>query len=304
MTPDVSIIVVSWNTRDLLADCLASIFMTVSGPTFDVYVVDNASTDGTVAMLRQGFPEVKLICNARNYGFAHANNQGISASRGRYVLLLNSDAMLAPGSLQTLINLGDAVPRAGILGARLVNPDGTFQASYTHFPGIWQEFLILSSLGRLLHGHYYPSQGPHEDEGPCRVDYVEGACMLARRSAIQAAGALDEGYFMYAEDVDWCLAMKKHGWQVWYQPEATIIHSGGGSSRQRRPQREADLYRSRVRFFRKHYGGVSAFLLKSLIYGATAVKIAMHSGLRMASRGRYGRPIVGMNDLIAALREY
>ncbi len=302
MTPDVSIVIVSWNTRELIAKCLASIFETTTGVTFDVYLVDNASTDGTPGLVRQRFPQVNLICNGRNYGFAHANNQGLAASRGRYILLLNSDTQMTPGALRELVVLGEAVPRAGIIGARLVNPDGTFQASYTRFPCLWQEFLILSSLGRLIKGRCYPSQGPHAEDGPCRVDYVEGACMLARRSAVEAVGALDEGYFMYAEDVDWCLAMKEHGWQVWYQPEAAIMHWGGGSSRQRAPQREADLYRSRIRFFRKHYGRPQAFLLKCLICGATAVKIPWHALLRLASRGRYGRPVVGMNELMAALR--
>lgn len=302
MTPEVSIVIVSWNTRALLADCLTSVCRSLTTYPYEVWVVDNGSTDGSQALVHKEFPECNLIANHSNQGFARANNQGIASSQGQFVLLLNSDAQLAPSALHSLVSLGEAVPRAGIIGARLVNPDGTFQASYTTFPGLWQEFLILSSLGRLIHGQAYPSQGPHTEAGPRCVDYVEGACMLARRQAIDDVGALDEGYFMYAEDVDWCYMMKAHGWQVWYQPEALVRHVGGASSRHRRPQREADLYCSRVRFFRKHYGRVAALCLTGLIYATTGLKVMLHRGLRAASHGRYGRPIVTLRDLVTSLR--
>ena len=127
--------------------------------------------------------------------------------------------------------------------------------------------------------------------------------MLVRREAFQQVGGLDEGYFMYAEEVDWCYAMKEASWQVWYQPKSQIVHYGGGSSKNRRPQREADLYRSRVRFFRKHYGDAAAGALKLLIYSLTAVKIIAHHLLRLFSGNRRGRPVVGMGDLMASLRE-
>jgi GT2 family glycosyltransferase len=134
------------------------------------------------------------------------------------------------------------------------------------------------------------------------VDYVEGACLLVRRRAFEEVGGLDEGYFMYAEEVDWCCTMKRGGWSVWYQPEARIIHHGGASSQGRRTQREADLYRSRVRFFRKHYGNAAAVALKMLIYSLTAIKIASHRLLRLLSRNRRGRTVVGLSDLMTTLR--
>lgn len=127
--------------------------------------------------------------------------------------------------------------------------------------------------------------------------------MLVRRKAIEEVGALDEHYFMYAEEVDWCYAMRQGGWAVWYQPEATVVHVGGGSSRHRLPQREADLYRSRVRFFQKHYGRRAARLLKAQIYAITAAKLGLHPLLRLFSGGRYGRPVVSLRQLAAALRE-
>jgi N-acetylglucosaminyl-diphospho-decaprenol L-rhamnosyltransferase len=185
----------------------------------------------------------------------------------------------------------------------LLNPDGSFQASHTPFPTLRQEFLILTGLGRLLYGRWYPSHGPEQDKGPQVVDYVGGACLLVRREAFEDVGGLDEGYFMYAEEVDWCYAVREAGWQVWYQPAAKVIHWGGGSSQDRRPQREGDLYRSRVQFFRKHYGDGAARLLKAQIYALTAVKLVVHRMLRLVSGGRYGRPVVSLRYLSRGLRE-
>lgn len=303
MVPDVSVIVVNWNTRDLLAECLDSVLKTTGNLGVELIVVDNASHDGSREMVCERFPAVRLIANATNEGFARANNQGIALGQGRYLLLLNSDAVVTPGAVEALLGLARAEPRAGIVGAQLLYPGGAFQASHTPFPNVWQEFLILTGLGRLCWGPWYPSRGPEEEKGPQVVDYVEGACMLVRREAVEEVGGLDEGYFMYAEEVDWCYSMKKRDWQVWYQPGARIIHHGGGSSRHRRPQREADLYCSRVRFFRKHYGNPAAGRLKALIYGLTAVKIGAHAFLRLISRGRWGRPIVRMSSLVASLRK-
>lgn len=299
--PDLSIIIVNWNTRELLAGCLQSIYETTSDLDFEVIVVDNASSDGSPSVLRKRFPRVQLVENRENVGFARANNQAIALSRGRYLLLFNTDAIATPGAIRSLTSLADAEPRAGIVGATLLNPDGSFQASYTPFPTLRQEFLILTGLGRLLRGQWYPSRGPEDERGPQVVDYVEGACMLARRQAIEEVGELDEAYFMYAEEVDWCYAMKQAGWQVWYQPAAKVIHLGGGSSQSRRPQREADLYCSRVRYFRKHYGDGAARLLKLQILGVTVVKTAFHRLLRLASAGRYGRPVVPLRFLAAKL---
>ncbi len=301
--PDLAILIVNWNTRQLLAECLNSLYAHPPACPYEVWVVDNASTDGSVDMVRQAFPEVHLVANAENLGFARANNQGMRLCAGRYVLLFNSDAAATPGALEALVEVAEAQPRAAIVGAQLLNPDGSFQAAYTPFPTLWREFLILTGLGRLWRGRWYPSAGPQVERGPQPVDYVEGACLLVRRQAVQEVGGMDEGYFMYAEEVDWCLAMRRAGWQVWYQPGARIIHHGGASSRQRRPQREADLYRSRVRFFRKWYGARAAGLLKALILGLTGVKAASRGLVWRLSGGRYGRPVVSLGYLARELRE-
>lgn len=300
---DLSIIVVNWNTRQMLANCLASIEATLQGFAHEVIVVDNGSIDGSQAMLKARFPRVRLIQNEENVGFARANNQALAVSAGTYALLLNSDALLSANAAKAMLDLAKAKPRAGIVGAQLLNEDGTFQASHTPFPSLRQEFMTLSGLGRLFCSGWYPSREAEEDKGPQLVDYVEGASLLVRREAFEDVGGMDEHYFMYSEEVDWCYAMKERGWEIWYHPAAKVIHLGGGSSYNRSTQRESDLYRGRVQFFRKHYGNTSARLLKLQIYSLTAVKIAVHGILRSVTLGRCGRSVVSLKQLVVKLRE-
>lgn len=297
-----SIIIINWNTRQLLASCLHSIQAHVTGLDFDVWVVDNASSDDSIAMLTADFPTTRIIRNVENVGFARANNQAMRQSTGEFVLLLNSDAFLTPDAIESLMAVMRDHPKAGIVGARLLNADGSFQASHTPFPQLGQEFMMLTTLGRLLHGYYYPSRGPEIERGPQTVDYVQGACLLARRTAFDQVGLLDEGYFMYSEEVDWCYTIIQGGWEVWYQPAAAIIHLGGASSRNRPIGRETDLYRSRVRFFRKHYGAAAATSLIGLILTIAAIKGTVLRLARLLPHNRPGRPIVGLRALAKALQ--
>jgi hypothetical protein len=297
-----TVVIVTWNTRALLEECLESIRATTSDMDVETIVVDNASTDGTREMLSSRYPQTRLIVNDRNVGFARANNQAAMASDSEFLLLLNSDARLLPRAASEMLRLTTEEPGAAIVGAQLLNPDGTFQASHSRFPGVFQEFLILSGLGRLMRGRHFPSHGPEEGQGAQRVDYVEGACLLARRQAYLQVGGLDEGYFMYSEEVELCYAMKRAGWDAWYQPTARVVHLGGASSRQRATAREADLYRSRVRFFRRHHGPFQTALLKSMIYAITLGKQPLHAALRALSGGRRGRTVVGWRELRASLR--
>ena len=299
----ISIIILNWNTRDLLAQCLDSIEQHKGEFQLEILVVDNASNDGSQAMLKEKYPQIRLIINSQNVGFAKGNNQAMQVAQGDYFLLWNSDTFAIPGAMQSLLYLAEKEPKAGIVGAQLRNADNSFQASYSPFPNQWREFLILTGLGRTFLDHAYPSLGPEEEKGPQIVDYVEGACLLVRRQAFQEVGGFDEGYFMYAEEVDWCYRMAKHGWQVWYQPEAKVIHLGGASSAGRRTHREADLYRSRIRFFRKHYGGHSAQFLKIQIYTLTALKTVIHGMVRCLTGGRYGRQVVSLQHLATQLED-
>lgn len=295
---DVAVVVVNWNTRNLLLRCIQCVYDVCAGSPPEVIVVDNASSDDSVLSIREHFPHIHIIENHENVGFARANNQGVQASSAPYVLLLNSDAFLTTGALQIMLDLMRHEPRAALVGAQLRNADGSFQSSHTPFPSWWREFLILSGLGRMLKGPWYPSRRDEVEKGPQIVDYVDGACMLARRDVYLQLGGLDEGYFMYSEEVDLCLRLKQHGWQVWYQPAAQVVHLGGASSTSRRTERERDLYRSRLRFYRKHYGVFSASVFKLQLVVLTAVKSVAHKIIKLVTRGRSGRKTVPLRDVL------
>lgn len=300
--PELSVIYVNWNASPLLQKSINTLNATIADIDYDVWVVDNASADDSAAMVRANFPQVNLIQNSTNAGFAAANNQAMKAAQGRYFLLINTDAFAAPGAINQLYKLAEEQPRAGIIGARLVNRDGSFQGSYVDFPDLLQEFLIMSSLGRRFYGPWYPNHSPEAGEAPQKVDYVQGACLLVRRQAYEAVGGLDEGYFMYAEEVDWCYSMHRAGWEVWYQPAASITHIGGASSRTRAIQRETDLYVSRVRYFRKNHSFLEAGLLEAMVISLAGVKYVVHAGLRMINRSRFERMTVSPVLLVNRMR--
>ena len=299
---DVSIIIVNWNTRELLAQCLRSLEDTVES-AMDVWVVDNGSSDGSVAMIEDRFPGVHVIANSENVGFVRANNQAIARCRGRMVLLLNSDTQALPGSVDKVVQFMDEHPNAGLASVQILNPDGTFQASYTPFPTLWREFLMLSGLGRAVVRPTYPSLGPLANRSTYIMaeGYVEGAYMMARREAVEQVGGLDERIFMYAEDVDWCYRFHQAGWEVWYLPQVSIVHYGGQSSKQRRGRMEAELYRSRVYFLHKHRGRFPAWCLKVLVYAMTLPKIIVYGLMRSVTRGRRGRTVTSWRELRRAL---
>jgi N-acetylglucosaminyl-diphospho-decaprenol L-rhamnosyltransferase len=298
---DLSVIIVNWNTRDLTAQCLRSLQSTIEHVSYEVWMVDNGSTDGSVAAVQESFPSVRLIANAENVGFVRANNQAIAACQGRYVLLLNSDAVALPGAVDELVRWMDEHPEAGAAGAQLLNADGSFQASFASFPTLWQEFLTLSGLGRALVRPAFPGFGPQVEKGPQAVDYVQGACLLVRHQAIEEVGGLDERIYMYAEEVDWCCRLGQAGWKVMYLPQVKIIHYGGQSSQKRRGRMEAELYRSRVYFFHKHHGRVAAWALQALIYAMTMPKMLVHGAIRVVTGGRRGRTVASWRELTQAM---
>jgi N-acetylglucosaminyl-diphospho-decaprenol L-rhamnosyltransferase len=294
---DVSIVLVSWNTHDILLNCLASLHEAVGEVRADVWVVDNDSHDGSIEAVRTQYPDVRIIANTQNIGFAAANNQAITASAGRYILLLNSDTIACPGAIERLMRFADTHPVAGVVGSMLLDPDGSFQASFADFPSLYSELLSVSGLGaRLLHRNY-PSYGARLSQRIRRVDYIPGACMLARRAAVEHVGLMDEQYFMYSEEVDWCLRMHRAGWETWYVPDARIVHFGGQSTRQQHHAMLFALYRSKVRFFRKHYGSLAATLLQTMLVVVLRYKwlIWILTSMRYANADT--APVVKWRDL-------
>lgn len=265
---DVSVIVVSWNTQDLLKQCLQQVESTIKASSYEIIVVDNASDDGSQAMVRQDFPAVRLIENTENAGFARANNQGIEVSRGRYVLLLNSDAFVEANTIDGMVSFMDARPEAGMAGCKLLYEDRTLQRSCYSFPSLLTEFYIAVQLDKLLprsreFGKFMMTYWDFDDVR--EVDAIMGAFMLVRREVIEQVGGFDESYFMYSEEIDWCYRIKQHGWRILYNPDVQAVHLWGGSSQNLREATLLRLYRSKVMYFRKHYGQLSARVLKLII---------------------------------------
>jgi GT2 family glycosyltransferase len=288
---DLSVIVVSWNTKDLLRQCLQSVYDTAGDLAFEVLVVDNGSTDGSPGMVKRHFPRVRLLENGCNAGFAGANNQGMALGRGRYLLLLNSDAALADGGVQKVVRFMDERPDVGVSGVKLLNLDGTFQASYADFPTLTSEFLVATGLGSRWVSLYYPSPRPQPGEGAREVDWIAGAFMLLRREVFEQVGGMDEAYWMYSEETDWCYRIRQAGWKIYYLPEVAVVHVGGASTRQRRLGMMAQLNRSKVRFFAKNYGPVHAAQLRVLLWlialGREVVSRLMLLALPPAQRDRW-----------------
>ncbi len=262
---DLGIVIVSWNVKDLLAACLDSVVANNVLST-EIIVVDNASTDGSVDMVRRRFPQVKLITHDKNLGFAGGNNIGLRAwgldtlrstlDTPRYALLLNPDTIAHGDALTAMVRFMDATPQAGACGARLVYGDGSFQHSAFGFPGLWQ--IILDAPGvhpRLLdsrlNGRY--SRRRYTHDRPFEVDHPLGASMLVRAEAIRQVGLMDEGFHMYCEEIDWAWRIIKAGWKIFCVPQAEIVHYGGQSTQQARPEMVVALWTSRLRLYRKHY---------------------------------------------------
>ncbi len=270
MTPRLSVIIVSWNVRELLARALASLY-TAWGDAggLEVIVVDNASTDGSPAMVRRRFPGVRLIANRENRGFTGGNNQGIRAARGDFLFLLNPDTEVLDNALHRLIAFAQAHPDVGVVGPQLLNPDGSVQSSRRRFPTLpvlflestWLQPLAPSSLLR----RYYVQDRP--DHLTQDVDWVTGAAMFVRREVVEQVGGLDEGFFMYSEELDWCRRIRRAGWRVVYYPEARIIHYEGKSSEQVIPARHIYFQSSKVRYARKYHGRAVAELLRWWLLG-------------------------------------
>lgn len=287
---NVSVIIVNWNTCDLLHSCLESIYMHTTDVDFDVWVVDNGSTDGSADMVRERFPGARMIANGSNLGFSRANNQAISASRSEYVLLLNSDTELKGNILDTLVRTLEEHPEAGAVGCRLLNPDGSLQLSCGRFPRLSSVFLG-GVLARTIYNKLFPGRTffaeygfTEEEHGrACEADFVLGACLLLRREALRQAGLFDERIFLYFEEIELCYRLKRHGWKVLYTPDAAVLHWGGQSSRSSKDMVRQNLV-SQEYFFRKHHGRACATALKLIVLTSSAIKVVLFLGLILLPR--------------------
>ncbi|MBC7251881.1 MAG: glycosyltransferase family 2 protein [Anaerolineae bacterium] len=302
---DLAIIIVNYNTRDLLRDCLASVYDNRGDFRFQVCVVDNCSSDGSAEMVRAEFPQTLVIESEINGGFAYANNLGLRAfgfaesgdvapeaeprreapaptPLPRYALLLNPDTILPPSALAGMLEFMDAHPEAGISGPRLVLADGSLDlACRRSFPTPEVAFYRLVGLSKLFprnrrFGRYNLTY--LDPDEMAEVDSVVGACMMVRREAIQQVGLLDETFWMYGEDLDWAYRIKSAGWKVFYNPAVTVLHYKEAASRgdrQIRPKTRYEFYRAMYVFYQKHYAATTPFWLRWLIVGGIVLRGGM-----------------------------
>lgn len=256
---DLSVIIVNWNTRRLLTNCLSSALDSkTQACQFEVIVVDNASTDGSPTMVVEQFPQVQLIQNDANLGFSRANNNGIRCSQGRYVLLLNSDTVVPDRTLALMVQFMDKHPEAGAMGPRLVLPDGGPQPySFGCDPTIG--YLLRRGFNLFLRKRYLHDWGIGEIR---EVDWVSGASLMLRRKALEETGLLDENFFLYFEDNDLCLRLRQKGWKVYFNPMVEVVHLGGVVKNE--PAR-AEYYHSLLYFYSKHYGKLRTAILIMLL---------------------------------------
>ena len=258
--PDISVIIVTRNTRELTVSAVASVLENAGGLRTEIIAVDNGSIDGTADALRANFPEIRCLHSETNLGFAKAVNRAARESTGEFLLLLNSDAVLKPGSLQAAVDWMRAHPRCGVAGAQLLNPDGSRQNSIANFPTLATELLNKSLLRRI-----FPKRYPGKEkifESPVEVETVIGAFMLVRRELWDLLGGLDERYFFFVEETDFCFQARKRGWQVMHLPNVFVGHGRGQSAKQVLPAARVEYWRSRYAYFAKNHGCLAGGILR------------------------------------------
>lgn len=303
---NLTICIVSWNTRDLLEKCLESIDDCRQREICEICVVDNASGDGSTEMLRTRFPDIRLIEGSINYGFAKANNMAIRRTTGRYILLLNPDTEVQAGTLEAMLGFLAEHPNAGAVGPMLVGPGGTMQASASPAPNLIREISSMFHLGDILSPATYDMIS-WELRKVREVDVLQGACLMLRREAIEQVGLLDEDYFMYSEEVDLCYRLRKAGWGINWLPEARVVHHGGQSSKQVPIESFLHLYRGKITYFRKHHGVAAAIVYKLILATASMARLILsplaflqQPGQRehnLALADRYRRLLIEMPSL-------
>ncbi|MEZ4667502.1 MAG: glycosyltransferase family 2 protein [Anaerolineae bacterium] len=275
---DLSVIIVNWNVADLLRVCLASIQRALPMKyKLEIIVVDSASSDDSVQMVRENFPDIKLLTQTDNLGFTRCNNIGLKASVGRHVFLLNPDTEIPDNSLEKMLDYLELNPTVGIIGPHTLNSDGSTQSSRRRFPtlavGLYESTWVQPYAPRSVLDRYYVNDAP--DDAVVDVDWVQGSALMARRSVYEEIGGLDEGYVMYSEEMDWCKRAKDAGWRVVYFGQADVTHHGGKSSEQVTARKHIHFQQSKLRYFRKYHGIFTAQALRIFLISSYATQIAL-----------------------------
>jgi GT2 family glycosyltransferase len=299
---DISVVIVSFNTRDVLRESLQSVQRESGNLSVEIFVVDNHSHDGSVEMVAEEFPSVHLLCSQINLGFGAANNVALELAQGRYTVLLNSDAFLCPGSLHAAIDLMEKHPGVGLAGGRLVGRDHSLQPSARMFPSILSDFIVLTGLAHRFpkskfFGHFDRTWA--DPMQPAEVDWVPGAFSIIRATALRQIGFFDADFFLYSEEVDLCRRIQDTGHKIMYWPQIVVIHIGGESSRQIKTlemsSAGAQLIRWRMRstllYYRKHHGSAAfrAKYLELALYRFTALRNSLSSNPERKDRVRRNR---------------
>jgi len=271
-----SIVIVNWNTGKLLSDCLESIYANLpfSADQVETIIVDNASVDGSAQAAEACCPQVQVIYNTVNPGFGAANNQGLQQAKGRYALILNPDTLILPGALKAMLEFLEANPQVGAVGPRLHNPDRSLQYSCSPEPTVKTEFQRLFHLGGMR-ADGYEHMETWDCETPHKVDVLLGACIMARMDALQALKGFEEAYFMYSEEVDLCRRLRTAGWNLYWVPQAEIVHYGGQSTRLAPTEMFLQLYRSKILYFRRYSGRITVWAYKIVLAFASLLRMAV-----------------------------
>lgn len=282
MGGDLSVVIVSYNVAGLLGRCLESVYRSLQRTSleFEMVVVDNCSTDGSGEMVRTRFPQVRLIQNQANKGFAAATNQGLTQSQGRFVFLLNPDTEILGDAPARLVAFLESRSDAGMATGQLLNQDGTLQHGAFRFPTLWMSFFDFFPVHHRLGSSRLNGRYSLDGTLPFEIDHPLGASMLVKREVVDRVGPLDEAFFIYCEEIDWCMRTKSAGWRIFCVPQARIIHHGGQSTRQSAPAMFVELHKSRMLLFRKHYSPFFRWAHRRILH--LGVRRAM---ARLGSRG-------------------
>src|SRR3989344_7486340 len=279
---DLSVIIVNWNTKKLLENCLSSILKFTKGLSFEVIVIDNDSSDGSQAMLKKKFPQVKLILNNQNLGFSKANNQGIKKAKGQYIFLLNSDTYLVENSFKKLLTNIKSRSKLGVIAPQLLNENQTIQQSAGYFPHLPQIFFWMSFLDDLPIGMLFkPYHIDHDSfyKNGQQIDWVTAAALMIPKKVIDEVGLLDPQIFMYGEEVEWCYRIKKAGYKIYFSPITKIIHIGRGSHQKIPTKAFIGEYEGLMYFYKKYKSRFALQILKLLLKIGALVRIAVFGTL-------------------------